>query len=452
MIRRLLLVACCVALAAPALAGPIDGGGHVSFALRADPEDGKLVDLGDTIVAGGWLGGRFADDLVGFRAALDVRLHGPSDADRLDEAETQSPTELSLRLRDAWIELEVESSVDMALRVGVQEIRWGATDALRVADPVSPYDLENPIDQDRRLAIPAMSVLLHKAGWSFQVVAVPIFFRAAMPRGSFDLVPDIGRLLPDELGGQRVQEVVWRLDAPEPSLKDVGVGSRLFHSGPVGDFGLSWYWGRDSLPQADGSLVITGFQTDQDRIDVAVPLTFPRRHILAADYRGDLGAGIGLAAELAVLLPAGTKVTAPLGQLEALVTLGTLDQVPDPLPGTETQDGHPVVHATVAVDRAFGPVRVLLSYLRGFPTERRMKDVEDYLFAGLRWSIIDSLVLDFRSMTDFDGWLVGGGLTWLYRDTFELGVAATWTGGPTDSLFHRLRGLRHVALTGKVTF
>ncbi len=438
-------------LLAPLCAAAVEGGGRVELNLRLNPDGGALLDLGDTGVFGGWVAARFGD-AVSVRGAADLRLHGAAPALELEDTQSDTAQALSWRLHDAWMQLSWTGALSGDVRLGVQKVRWGVADGIHVADAVSPRDLENPLSLDGRLGAPMASVAVHRGSVQLQLIAAPFFFPAALPRAGLVIAPTADDVLDQTFDEARIDQITYRVAVPDADIAEIGLGARLSWTPGFGDLAVSWFRGRDSLPQGGGQAVITGFQTDQKRVDVAVPLEYPLQHVIGVEYRGELFWEIGGWVEGAVIFPDQTTVTTSRAQIETLVKLGTLSELPDPLPSVQVQDGEPIVKVIVGLDRTFGPVSLSAQWLHGFMTERQMSDVRDYGFFVARWSILDNLALQGGCLTDFDGWLATGALTWLYADALELGLGVVWNGGGDDSALRRFDGLRHVSLNGRVRF
>ena len=75
-----------------------------------------------------------------------------------------------------------------------------------------------------------------------------------------------------------------------------------------------------------------------------------------------------------------------------MVTLGTPDAVPDPLPVVDTQDGEPYLRWIVGAERLIGPVYLNLQWLHGFPTERCNDELKDYGLWLVHYNPIPSFV------------------------------------------------------------
>ena len=351
-----------------AQAGPaIDGGAKVSATARVStygctsaPTSCEWLSFNDAAVVSPWVSAR-PNAQVSARAALDLRLHGAASGHGLDASTQQLPW--SLRLRDAWVSAR---SPHTELRLGVQRIAWGEAQGISVVDTINPLNLEDPTRLDQRLSILAASFTAHTETLSFTAVAVPFFVPAALPTVQVDLMADAEDLFDERFTGGETMELgslEARPDVPNNGLSDAALAARLRWTPRFADFGLSWHAGRDSLPQVAGDVGLLGYQTKSNRVDVGVPLAYPRQHTYGFTTRTALPADITAWIEAALTMPQRTVARPQASQLEALETLGAIDDVPRPIPETETQDGEPITRWVIGLDRPFGPVRLVGQWL-----------------------------------------------------------------------------------------
>ncbi len=453
--RRLLLPAVALAAGTPraAAAGSRPGGRIATLARVGDCGDGcRLLDFHDAAVIAPWLEAR--EGPVTARAAVDLRLHGPTAIGSLADAGDPALVQpWSLRVRDAWLARRGER---LDLRLGAARVAWGVADGLSIADNVNPYDLEDPTRFDGRLAVPLASLLLHAGPWSLQGVVAPFFVPAAMPAEDVGFTASAGEVFDAGAAGDadiEVGELDTRITLPDALPATLAV--RLRWVPAWGDLAASWVHGYDSIPQVDGELVITGFSADNSRVDVGIPIAWPRVDVGALEARGGLGADVTGWGEVALVLPEATAATTSERQLEALVRLGTLDAVPDPLPRTVTQDGRPYVRWNLGLGRPFGPVDLGVQWLHGFPTERQAADLHDYAIASARWSLTPTLRLRGAGAAGWpaeQGWLASADLEWLQADALTLRLGATAAGGPEDGALGALAAVDQVRAGASMRF
>ena len=328
-----------------ALAQDVSVGGHAAANLRlglcAPPYVGLCpwLDFHDTAVLGGEVDARFAR-AADARLALDLRAHaGPATSSLEESGDPRLAQNTSLKLHDAWIG-GYGRFVDW--RVGSQRLNWGSADGLNPVDVLNPYDLENPTRFDERLAVPMVRGRLHNDGlWWLELAAVPWFTPALMPTDVIDVMGDNEGRLDLVDANADIGRLESRADLPPTQLSEMAFGARLFVPTRAGEFAISGYRGRDSLPQVGGELRITGFAAENDRVDVGVPITWPRVVQAGVEWRGELPADAIGWVEAVVVFPDEVEVTFNRPQLENLERLGTIDEVPDPIPSETIQDGQP---------------------------------------------------------------------------------------------------------------
>jgi len=444
------------ALIAPAVgAADVDVGGHVGSHLRLGlqdcgdgPWDCPLLDYGDTAVVGGWARAKL-NPRAHAALAVDLRLHHAVQAEIMDE--TTDPMAVlgaSWRVQRAVVDLREVGLKALDLELGVQKVPWGTADGLHVVDRVNPWDLENPLALDARLPVPVARALLHRGPVQLEGVWVPIAWPAVLPRQGVELLPGAedmvgeGSDFGDTFDGVSVNEIEARVEPPDRTLDNMGGGARLSWAAARGDLAASYWHGRDSLPQADGEMILTGFQTSDSRVDVAVPLRYPVVDVVGLEARGELFADIGGWVEAAVVFPERTVAKASQTQLEALERLGTIDEVPDPVPNVVTQDGEPYPTWVLGIDRGFGRVYLNLQWLHGFPTERQREDLQDYASVAARVTLADTVILSLRALGDVRGAGVLGvaDLELLHADAASIVIGGAWVQAVEGSSLYSFRG------------
>lgn len=406
-------------------------------------------------------------DTVEVRAALDIRNINFTTIESLDDlGDADAVQPVNFRFRDAWVALYDFLAPGLDLIAGAQRVPWGVADAWVPTDRVNPFDLEDPTRFDRRLASPALRLAWEAGPVQLEAVMVPLFVPAALPVESFD-VTSLGD--PQEVfdlkafrgeGQPEIHVAETPTKAPPAALENVQTGARLVWQSPIGHLELSWYRGFDSIPQASGQARLTGFQT-ADRVDLGLPLRFPRLQVVGAGWRGHVGGGVSAWIEGAALFPEEATLTASPTQLDQLVKLGRLDEVPDPLPRMILQDGDPYPNVVVGVDYAVpGGPYLNLQYLYGFLLERKLGDQHHYALLAFHWPFLGGrLAVDLRGgieIVDVDpdgvGWLAGGGLTYLHGDAVEVELATTFLQGQARTTLARFQDLSHVRLRVAVKF
>lgn len=426
-----------------------ESGGHLETTLRIGlgdcPSSGcEWLDLGDTAVIGIWTEESYGG--VRARAAVDLRFHPQADLEVLEDTQwIEALQPVSIQLHDAWVDLPVGEHTNA--RIGVQKIAWGVADGLHVSDPVSPWNLENPWELDSRLAVPAASAQWSRGPWAIEGVFVPFHTEALLPQSGFSIsIPTVELSDSEAFTDTSIGNIQSRLVTPPSSLAESSGGLHASLNTARAQLALTLYTGRDSLPQAHGELLITGFQTDRERVDFAVPLIYPRLQMAALDARAELFADISAWAEVAVIAPQKTALTVSEVQMQALEQLGTIDSVPVPLPEFITQDGETLTRWLVGLDRPFARVHLSLQWLHGFPTERQNSELSDYLLLYTRTSLSDVLALQVQALSDGEAHLVSGALTYLHRDTAEISLTGGWTQAEGEHSLSFFRELNHLGV------
>ena len=441
----------------------LEAGGHVETNLRWSlacdvvpyAGDCTWLDLHDAAVGGGFVHLRHQDRAAA-RFAADLRLHGPSAFEALEDAGDPALSQaVSLKVHDAWVALYDVGLDGLDLIAGARKLNWGVASGFHPVDVVNPYDLEDPSTFAERLAIPLLAAEYHRGAVAAEFVVAPWFVPAWLPADGVDLMAD-GTEVVDAIdvgqGDIVIRDLESRVLREEDRLAEVAVGGRVSWASPIGDLALSAYRGRDSLPQIAGEVVITGFSTDNTQVDLGIPIAYPRFIQVGGEWLGELPWLMTGWVEAAVVFPEATEATFSRSQLESLERLGTLDEVPEPLPALVTQDGSPYGRWVVGLDRGFGPVYVNLQWLHGFPTERQRADIRDYGVLALRWSARPALALSGQVLSDGRGALGGLRVDGLYADVVEVWANVNYGFAPEGSSLEAFQGLSHVGVGSRVRF
>ncbi len=452
-----MLLAAAALLVAPAAAA--EAGATLSAVVRvgttgcpAGPTTCPLRDFQDTAVLAPWI--EAGDDArFAARGAVDLRLHGPTALASLDDADDPERLQAySLRFRDVWVAAYGDH---LDARLGVARVTWGVGQGVSVVDGLHAWDLSNPTRLDQRLSEPVLDLTAHRGAVSLQAVAAPFFVPAALPVEDVDLLAgaeDVFGAGSSGRGDLDIRSLETRVTLPDPSVSAGTVGARLRWTPEAFDLALSWIHGPDPLPQVDGEVVLTGFQTDADRVDVGIPLRFQMRDQGGVELRGTLPGDVTAWAEGALVRPSPAAATVSARQLEALERLGTLDEVPDPLPRTVTQDGQPYARGLAGLGRAFGPVRLSAQWLYGFPTERKRSELRHYALASARWTPAPAVRVEAAAAADVRGPGVLADLEVgvLHADTVELLVGASHAAGAAGTPLAGFAGVSHARIGARM--
>jgi len=354
-----------------------------------------------------------------------------SESSSLEEMGTSEPVQpFDIRFEDVSVSLYDVGLAGFDFKVGVQRIAWGVAYGINPVDRVNPYDFEDPTRLEARLSSPAVRATYTRGDLAIEAVGLPFFIPAALPLGARDadtLFGDSEWFPFDEArsdGEPNVGRITTEVARPETTLRNMQGGARIVWTGPVGHLGLSYFHGIDSLPQANGDASIIGFQ-GIDRVDFRIPLEHPRLQILGAEWRRPLGGGVSAWVEAAVLFPERTVVRFSPGQLQQLVDLSLIDQVPDPIPQEVTQTSKPYVNAVAGVEYESDALYANLQYSYGFPTERSAGEQHHYGWLVARVPILPEFRLTARAGIELNdsfralAWVGGAGATYVFDDAVD---------------------------------
>jgi len=450
-----------IGLAFGADGGGAEVGGSVAANLRfgvatceGEPiADCRWIDFQDLLVVDGFvrhdLGAKVTVKLAG-----RLRLHPSIAAEEVgDTAYGNLVQQFTIEVPEGWIELREVFAPAIDLRFGMQRFAWGVALGMNPVDVVNPYDLRDPTRFDQRLGSPAVSARVHHKQFGVEAVWLPLFRPARMPV-EIDLLENADDLFDfSDVGGGdlEVGEFETRTEMPDLRLGFGGGAMRVSLAAPFADMALVGFYGYDTLPQVGGEARLVGFATG-NHVDIGIPVTYPKYGLAGAELRLPLFLDIGGWVEGAAVFPERVVVTASRGQLEALVDLGLLDEVPDPLPETVMQDGKVFGRWVVGLDRFFGPLSLNAQWIHGLPTERMGSEVGDYASLGARVTIGERVAVRAFGISDFQGVLAGLHLDVLHADVATLTIGGTYAVGPEGSTLGQLHEVSNVSLGVEAAF
>lgn len=434
--------------------GEVGGAVRVGvLACEGRVADCPLVDLQDLAWARGRLSGEVAP---GANLALDatLRLHTRSAVTQADDASEGNRVQpFSLDVNEAWVEAADWPAKGVDLRLGQQRLAWGSAEGIHPVDRVNPYDLRDPFRFDQRLGTMMLNTRLRRGDGLIELVWAPLFRPARLPSELrvLDQAADLFDFSDVGGGDARLGELSTLDSVPDTRLGYQSFAARASLAHRLADVALVGWMGRDSLPQVGGQARLLGFGS-ANRIDVGLPVVYPALAMVGAELRAPLFWDLAFWAEGGAFFPERTAVTANRAQLEALVRLEVLDEVPDPLPEAVVQDGLPYGQWVTGIERNFGRTLINLQWIHGLPTERSRADLRDYAALGLRSTPGDRVEVVLRGVTDLEGVLAGATVSYLHADSVTLGLGADVAIGARGSAIDALRPLSNVALTSKVAF
>jgi len=443
--------------------------GHVGTAIQvratgcANVGNCRLLNFRNTNVVGLKIDAApsSSTELVADLVLRNINFHRIETLDDTGSISKVQPVDV--RINEARMTLLDLFGVDgLDLAAGALRVPWGTADGINPLDRVNPFDLENGTGFDKRLSSPAIQL-----GWTIgpvrvEALMIPLFVPAILPVDEIDFTAmgapeDVFDLSDGEEGDPVIVRVQTPTTAPSATLKNVQAGARVVWNSAIGDFSTVFYRGFETLPQASGEARLAGFQTSS-RVDLGVPLVYPKITMAGFDYRGPIGDRLSAWAEVAFLFPESAELTAAKHQLESLVKLGHLDEVPSPLPVQETQSDTMYVNAVAGIDYTFpGDLYANLQYARGMPTERQASDLHDYVLMALRWPLLEGrLTLEARGALEIGddalGYSASGSVTWLHGDAAELELAVRLMDGQDGTTFQRFESLSHMRLSFSLGF
>lgn len=446
-------------IAGLALATP-DAGGRLETHLRlgtatCEPggaADCRWLDFRDLLV----LRGRIEDepsDGVSWRVRGALRLHTPTAIVEAGDANNGARIQpYTLDIDEAWIRVASAEDPVLELVVGQQRHAWGVADGISPVDVVNPYDLADPTRFDQRLGLPTASLSMRTGRVSAEAVVAP-FFRPARLPPELDVLADADTLFDfAELGAPNVAlgELETRTEVPDTRLGFAASGVRLSAHTRDLDIAFVGYRGRDSLPQVGGDALLVGFASGN--VDVGIPVRYPVFWLAGTEIKIALPGDIAIWAEGAAILPERTTVTARRAQLDGLVGLGILDEIPDPLPETVIQDGALFARWVLGTERFFGRMLLNAQWVHGTPLERSASEVRDYASLAAQFQIQDTLQVRLRGLTDFRGALGTAEVRGLVRDQVELTLGTTLATGDAPNTLGRIAPLSHVHFGAGIAF
>ncbi|MCO4744313.1 MAG: hypothetical protein KC912_05955 [Proteobacteria bacterium] len=448
-------------LASLALAAP-DAGGRLETHLRlgtagctpSTAADCRWLDFQDLLV----LRGRLEDapnDGISWRVRGAIRLRTPTGVDEVADASDNTRIQpLTFDLDEAWIRMARVQDPVVEVIIGQQRHAWGVADGISPVDVVNPYDLADPTRFDKRLGLPTASLSLRGGRVAAEAVVAPLFRPARMP-GELDILADADTLFDfADLGAPNVElgELETRTDVPDARLGFAGAGLRLSAQTPDVDLALVGYRGRDSLPQVGGEALLVGFASNSDRVDVGVPVVYPVFWMAGLEAKAALPGDIAMWVEGGAFLPEETAITARRGQLDGLVGLGVIDEIPDPLPRTVIQDGQVFGRWVVGIERFFGRALINAQWVHGTPLERSRGEIKDYAALAVQVTASDTVQVLASGLTDFEGAMGTVELHALVRDQVELTMGTTVATGGSESTIGRIAPLSHAHFGAEIAF
>ena len=352
----------------------------------------------------------------------------------------------NLDLREAYVDLYGFLFDNLDIRIGRQRIAWGTGDKLNPTDNLNPYDLEDIWDFGRHLGSNGIKASYYLGDFTFEVVFIPIFTPAVMPRGDWASALSPPMELPPELTLRNLTDTITMPgnNLEESSTLGIRVLKNLFNY----DFSLSYVYGRDDLALAKK----TTFTPTEipGEVDIAIELIYPKRHIIGADVAGSI-TDVGVWAEAAVFLPEKTIMITDLSALG----MGVQDSI--------ALDDKPYIKYVVGADYTFkNGIYINIQYLHGFIHERGRNNLEDYFMAGIEKKLFDEKlkitifggleVKDFKEFENNYALILSPEIAYYPVDNAEVILGVRLIEGKDTTAFGRLTDKDEVYLKFKYSF
>ncbi|TNE52075.1 MAG: hypothetical protein EP343_01350 [Deltaproteobacteria bacterium] len=411
---------------------------------------------------------------------------------------------VSVRVNELYVDFYgIIPNVDM--RIGQQRIAWGTATVFNPTDNLNPYNLENPIDFQQRLGVPAIKFDI-TAGEHVTISLIDVFmftppvlpitlFRQATTIDTSVLVPDGFRL-----GTINSTETV---ELPLFDVTNMIPAAKIAVNLDVINFSASYIYGRLYIP-APKSVPITGVSINTGEQNIAITqganpdalklvsclntdrttpcevnasaedvrLVFPRVHIVGLDFSTSLG-GVGFWAEAALFIPTeavDTKFTLPQFLLDGMVIIdpNLPNKIAQPL---RTFKDQPYIKITAGMDYTFpGGWYFNLQYLYGFFNEQSWDELHHYAILAFRKGFLrDKLLIQLSAGIEIDsqrtqrekdldgnevglGFIINPEIHYKPADSATIILGGIITRGHEGTTLRLFQALTQVYLRAKFTF
>ena len=289
----------------------LDWSGRLESNLFVGLRGGDLFNYMNTNVFTLGLKARMGSSVAG-RARIQFRninFTQVKSASELGDAGRVAP--FGVLVQDLYVDLFGLMWEVLDLRIGQQRVAWGTGYGFNPTDNINPFNLENPLDFESRLGVPAVKGTFY-IGEELKVTAVfvPLFTPSVLPVDLFKEVAgvDVPFQLPKplKLGPINSTELV---QTPGFEAGSFQLAGKLSWKLLGLDMSLSYYRGRYSIPVPTKSL-ITKVEFKETVIispTVESTLSYPRIQVAGFDLAGSVF-GLGIWAEVAVIFPEATDM------------------------------------------------------------------------------------------------------------------------------------------------
>lgn len=410
---------------------------------------------------------------------------------------------VSVRVNELYMDFYgIIPNVD--LRIGQQRIAWGTATVFNPTDNLNPYNLENPVDFQQRLGVPAIKLDITAGEYvTISLIDVFMFTPPVLPISLFRQATtiDTSVLVPDgfKLGSINSTEIV---ELPLFDVTNMIPAAKVAVNLDVINFSASYVYGRTYIP-APTQVPITGvsINTGEQNIPIIqganpdaiklvsclepnratpcevnasaenVRLVFPRVHIVGLDFSTSLG-GVGFWAEAALFIPAetvDTRFTLPQFLIDGMEIIDTnlKNKIAQPL---RTFKAEPYVKITAGLDYTFpGGWYFNLQYLYGFFNEQAWDELHHYAILAFRKSFFrDKLLIQLSAGMEVDtqrtekekedgnqvglGFIINPEIHYKPADAATIILGGIITRGHEGTTLRLFQALTQVYLRAKFTF
>lgn len=381
-------------------------------------------------------------------SSLDLRYHYFSTAENLTNlGERERIDPLDFGVWEAYVDLYGFLLDSLDLRIGKQRIAWGTADRLNPTDNLNPDDFSDPLDFGRKLPATAFNATYYLGNYTLTGIWLPALRPALLPQTGFTFAQEMPSLTlsPTSTITETQEDLLLPRQLLKNSMFAVKLGSTLLNV----DWSISYFRGFDDIPIISS---ITAEPNDTTTLKVTSEFSFPRLHIIGADFAGEF-LSIGFWAEGAVFLPEEESVlmsiTAPVGTTQTEKQTMLKDEA--------------YFKYTIGADYTFrGGIYLNAQYMHGFFHERGRENLEDYIVARVEKDFFDeklmiaiSGVLEIKDFNDIEnnlGYIATPELTLKPADSIEIVLGTFLLDGKKNTLFGQWKDHDQVYLKVKVDF
>jgi hypothetical protein len=375
----------------------------------------------------------FGTDKYHLYANPELKVSALTDASELEELQSSDRiAPYAFNLKEAYIDIYEFLIPVLDVRMGKQIVVWGTADRINPTSSFCPADLSDLFDWGEKLGVISLLMNFYIGDIIITGAYTPVFTPTLLPQ-NFEQMAGTSLGTPTlELPGQVLgesQQAALRVNWP------------MFGY----DFSLSYYFGRYTIPVVYEVMV----QTDQS-IESSKS-TFPRLHVVGADFSGNLF-DLGMWGELGVFVP------------EAYSTKSYYNHPSFGWILTDETASAPYIRYVLGTDYTFkNGIYVNFQFVHGFDHETGRDLLNDYFITRLEKSFFDDklkvlpLTVIF-SVSEWNDIPHNYGLAWVPEiqffpsDSLELDLGCYILHGSGSNLFNNLKDNDALFFKAKVSF